>query len=393
MKKIAFILQVLTGGGAERTVANLSFELAKKYDVYIILFNGKKVSYPHNAKIIDLNLPLKESKAGKVLNVFKRAAAIKKIKKQYEFDCVVSFMFGANLVNVLSKSGEKVITSARNYLSSYGLTRYNILKERFISKHSDVIVAISEMVRFDLIEHFGIEKDKIITIYNPCDSERVKNKACEEPAEKLSDGKFRFINVGRTVKQKGQWHLLKAFSRFAEDKNDVELLILGSGQLEPDLKALSEKLGISDKVSFKGFVDNPFSFVARSDAFVLSSLHEGLGNVLLEALACDIPVISTDCLAGPREILAPESDYNISTDSVELAQYGILTKCPDNKGLNTSTDLDESDKYLAEAMQLLYENHELQQKYKTSAHKRIEAFDPQKISSQWFELFENLTGD
>ena len=83
MKKIAFILQSLTGGGAERTVANLSFALSEYYDVYIILFDGTKVGYPHKGTIIDLGIPSKESQFAKVVNVIKRVGKLKRIKQDY----------------------------------------------------------------------------------------------------------------------------------------------------------------------------------------------------------------------------------------------------------------------------------------------------------------------
>ena len=148
-KKIAFILQDLTGGGAERTVSNLSFKLSEYYDFYIIVFDGKNVSYPHNATILNVDAPAKDGFLNKVVNVFKRTKRVKEFKKQYQFDIVVGFMFSACIVNVLSKSKEKIVSSARNFMSAYGTSYSQIKKEQFIAKRSDAIVAISEMVRRD----------------------------------------------------------------------------------------------------------------------------------------------------------------------------------------------------------------------------------------------------
>ena len=389
MEKIAFILQDLTGGGAERTVANLSFELSNNYDFYIIVYNGKNVSYPHKAKIIDLKLPPKRTKIGKLFNIFKRVKAVKKIKKQYKFDYTISFMFGANIVNVLSKQKEKIITSARNYMSIYGLSYYKKCKERFADKRADKVVAISKMVKYDLINNFNIPDEKIVTIYNPCDIDRIKIAAGENTTFVFEKNKFYFVNIGRLVNQKGQWNLLKSFSILSNKFKNVELIILGTGPLENDLKKLTKELKIDTKVHFLGFVDNPFAYLAKSNVFVLSSLHEGLGNVILEALACELPIISTDCFAGPREILAPDSDISEKTSELLYADYGVLV--PEfSSSFEINSYIDSNQYKMAEAMEQLYTNKTMYLKYKKNSIKRIKDFDPKKIANDWVDLLKEL---
>ena len=385
MKKIAFIMQCLTGGGAERTVANLSLELSKSYDVYIILFDGKRVTYPHNATIIDIALPSKSGRFAKVINAIRRINAVRKIKKEYQFDSVVSFMFGANIVNVLSKRKEQVITSARNYLSVYGLSKIKLFRERFVARRSDRIVAISEMVKNDLVENFGLPEEKITTIYNPCEVEKVLSLAEKTPPLEFDRSCFYFITVGRLVHQKGQWNLLKSFKLLSEKCDDARLIVLGSGDLENKLRAMTRDLKIEDRVIFGGFADNPFSYVKRADVFVLTSLHEGLGNVILEAMACGKPVISADCFAGPREILAPNTDLKAKAKDVEKCQYGILVpELPSHE--DYSSDYSEEHSILMSAMYEIYTKQELRENYARLSLDRIEAFLPEKIASEWIAL-------
>lgn len=392
-KKIAFILQDLTGGGAERTVSNLSFKLSEFYDFYIIVFNGKNVSYPHNATILNIDVEAKDGILNKCVNVLRRVSRVKKLKREYHFDIVVGFMFSACIVNVLSRTNEKIISSARNYMSAYGTSVYQVQSERFIAKHSDYVVAISEMVRRDLIKNFGIDEKKTTTIYNPCDANRIREYAKQVPDYQFDKDKFYFINIGRLVRQKGQWDLIKAFSIVNKKHEKTRLLILGGfGNNEIKLKELAERMKVSDSVVFAGFKDNPFAYLGQSNVFVLSSLHEGLGNVILEALACRIPVISTDCFAGPREILAPNSVFSNKADGIEREEYGVLV--PEISSEEDYSDTIETNHaILADAMCEFVENDTLSSQYREKSDERVKDFDPDLIAKQWVCLFNKLLRD
>jgi glycosyltransferase involved in cell wall biosynthesis len=97
--------------------------------------------------------------------------------------------------------------------------------------------------------------------------------------------------------------LLEAFASVHERRPETRLIVAGDGSERAALVSLSERLGIRDVVSFPGYEDNPYAYMRQADAFALSSKHEGLPTVLIEALACGCPVVSTDCPSGPREIL------------------------------------------------------------------------------------------
>lgn len=385
MKKVAFIIQHLTNGGAERTISNLSMILDEKCELYLIVFDGKSVTYPYKGTLIDLELPPQHGKANKIVNVVRRIKTVRKLKKQYQFDCVISFMFGANIVNVLSGHVGEIITSVRNYMSMYGTGIYRRWRERFLARKSDLVVALSKMVEIDLNDTFGIESEKTVTIYNPCDTDRIKQLAQKECPFSFDSEYFYFITAGRMVHQKGQWHILKAFSEMKKRVQNIKLIILGSGQLENELKKLTQKLNIKDDVYFIGFVDNPYAYIFRSNCFVLPSLFEGLGNVILEAMACNVPVVSYDCLAGPRELISPETDPRVRANGVEICSCGVLVPLLDNTE-DWSTSLSADDEKLSAAMYELYSNPKLSADIVTNATNRLNEFTNEHIAYEWMNV-------
>jgi N-acetylgalactosamine-N,N'-diacetylbacillosaminyl-diphospho-undecaprenol 4-alpha-N-acetylgalactosaminyltransferase len=137
-------------------------------------------------------------------------------------------------------------------------------------------------------------------------------------------------------------------------------------------------MGMKDKVIFTGFDKNPFKYVSRSDCFVLSSDVEGFPNVLIEALACGKPVISTDCSSGPRELLAPATDlHHRAITDYEIGEYGILTPVGDVSAL-------------AAAMKKMYENAALRKQFSEKAAGRAEKFDVDEIKQYFHVAFTGL---
>ena len=166
------------------------------------------------------------------------------------------------------------------------------------------VVTVSEGVAEDIAAITGLPRDRFTTIYNPVilpDFDARMAEAAEHPW--LTDGGPPFIlGVGRLAPQKDFKSLLAAFA-IASRAGDLRLLLLGEGTSHASLMAHAEALGVADRVSMPGFRPNPLPFMRRAAALVLSSTFEGFGNVLVEALACGTPVVSTDCPHGPAEIL------------------------------------------------------------------------------------------
>ena len=144
------------------------------------------------------------------------------------------------------------------------------------------------------LKYFVFNKKKIKHIYNP-----YLNKINKKKFKKINY----IINIARLTKQKDHKTLLEAFHIFSRQNKKYKLLILGHGNLEYKLKHQCKKLGILDKVIFKGWVKNTDTYLKKSKIFVLSSVYEGLGNVLIDAINFNTPCISTNCPSGPGEIL------------------------------------------------------------------------------------------
>ncbi|MBK8174918.1 MAG: glycosyltransferase [Rhodospirillales bacterium] len=166
------------------------------------------------------------------------------------------------------------------------------------------IVAISDGVGDDLARITSLSRARITTIYNPIDVARAEAAAAAPVAEPwlAAGAPPMLLAVGRMTPQKDHATLLRAFARVIAAR-PARLVILGDGPERGTLDALARSLGIDGHVRLVGLVDNPFPYYRHAAVFVLSSAWEGFGNVLLEALACGCPVVSTDCPSGPAEIL------------------------------------------------------------------------------------------
>jgi glycosyltransferase involved in cell wall biosynthesis len=174
---------------------------------------------------------------------------------------------------------------------------------------ADAIVAVSDGVADDLAAHAGIPRQRIATIYNPVVGPDLLAKAQEQLDHPwFGPGQPPVIlSAGRLDPQKDFATLIRAFAQLRA-RRPARLVILGTANptrsaYAEELRALPGTLGVADDVSLPGFVANPLAFMARASVFVLSSRYEGLPGVLIQALACGCPVVSTDCPSGPREIL------------------------------------------------------------------------------------------
>ena len=166
-------------------------------------------------------------------------------------------------------------------------------------------MAVSDGVAESISSHLGLPEDRIVRIYNPVVSDRLHSQSVKFPDHPWfsSSGPPIVLAAGRLKPQKDIPSLIRAFSIIQRER-PLRLIILGEGEEREDLEQMTRSLGIEDRVSLPGWVPNPYSYMSRSALFVHSSRYEGLGNVLIEALACGCPCVSTNCPSGPSEILS-----------------------------------------------------------------------------------------
>lgn len=171
---------------------------------------------------------------------------------------------------------------------------------RMLFKKAHKALAVSHGVRRSCVQVFRFSEDKVVAIHNPVDFDRIDSSRDKT----LTTGPSipTVVNVSRLRKHKGHATLLLAFAKMRRNVQ-ARLVILGTGPMRRRLERLAKQLGIDGAVAFKGFVDDPFGLLRRSQAFVLSSTREGLPNSLIEAMACGLPCVSTRCCYGPEEII------------------------------------------------------------------------------------------
>ena len=296
------------GGGAERVMVILANEFCSRgvnVDLVLSKSIGPYLSDVHpSIRIVNLNskrlffsiVPLvkymREEKPKVMLTALNTAnviAIIARIISRVKFRLVVS---------------ERAVTSVA--IKDNPLMRAKLVPflMRMTYSKADAIVAVSIGVSDDLINKFKLPSKNIHVVYNPV----VTSQLIKLSNEKFDHEWFEneevpvILSIGRLTSQKNFTLLIKAFSLLLKSR-EARLIILGKGELQKELENLTIELNIWDKVSFPGFVKNPFMWMKNSSLFVLSSDYEGLPGTLIQAMACGTPVVSTDCPSGPKEIL------------------------------------------------------------------------------------------
>lgn len=171
-------------------------------------------------------------------------------------------------------------------------------------RHSTALVAVSQGVAEQSSRLFGIARERVTVIPNPVITSAVLEKAKEPITESwFGNGQCPVVlGIGRLCDQKDFATLVRACA-IVRQRHDIRLIILGEGEKRSELEKLAHALGLSDRAVFPGFVQNPYKFMRNARVVALSSVFEGFGNVLAEAMACGTAVVSTDCRFGPSEIL------------------------------------------------------------------------------------------
>jgi len=398
-KKILIIISSLKkGGGAEKVAYTLSrlFKSYLKLEPYFLTFYKYNFQYKVNNNFC-LNEKLSSSLFIKLFKLFFRAKKISEYSKNNNLKISVSFMEEANFPIILAKmlfnKNFKIIISIHQSPSVYGFF-YNFLIKLLYPK-ADKIISVSKEIEQILIKNYNIPKEKIKTIYNPHlinEYQKLANEPLEEKYKKIFRDSFIFINIGRLTEAKGQWFLIRAFKKASERYPNAKVIILGEGELRKELEDLIKKLNLQDKVFILGRQENVFKFLKNSDCFIFSSLWEGFGNVLVEALSVNLPVISTDCKTGPREILCPELDIEKEIRYPYYGKYGVLIKPLPREFIFKSLEeepLIKEEELLSELMIKMIEDENLRERY-SNGLKRAKDFDVEKIVREWEAVIKEL---
>jgi glycosyltransferase involved in cell wall biosynthesis len=337
MKRVCFVLPSLAGGGAERVAVQVLSALdAARWDRSMYLFKREGPYLGDLPDSVTLASATKDSRLGRLLE-------LRRFIRDTRPDLVVSFLsyftvlaaakaagVGARVVFVLGTPLSAFLSdgdyhwktpSHRALFSLFTRAGYNL---------ADAIATTSRGVSQDLMQHFGVRENAIKVVHNPIDVAALTNASAEplEPRDELEWNHPAIVSAGRLAEAKNYPLLIDAMALLRRRVPAARLFILGQGDQEPRLRQQIASLGLSDAVRLCGFQRNPWKYIARADVFALTSRYEGFGNVLIEAMACGVPVVVTSS-PGPLEIVRDNVDGVIvpehTASAVATALEALLT--------------------------------------------------------------------
>jgi glycosyltransferase involved in cell wall biosynthesis len=362
MTKIAIVLPNLRGGGAERLAIYLAhYWCSRGYAPEFVLMQEEGELLPLLApgiRVVSLNAHrIKWS----ILPLWRY---LKRTRPEVVWVGMWPLTSAAIMAWLLAGRPGKIVVTDHNQLSISCLRELEIspwfLKGlmRLTYPFASGVTAVSQGVGEDLCRLGGFRPGRVKVIYNPAATGVSPQRETAAVREQMWGAGFshHILTVGTLKVQKNHELLICAFARLPPDLK-AKLTILGDGDRRPRLEGLIRELGLEGRVALPGFAVDPYPWFRSADLFVLSSDWEGLGNVLIEALECGLPVVSTDCPSGPAEIL-------------EGGRYGRLVPVDDAPAL-------------AEAMLAgLTEPHD-----REAAIRRAKDFTVEKIGEEYLAYF------
>ncbi len=366
---------------AEKSAVTLGEALIERwYNVKYLTMYGSQDKYPITGEEFCLNENEDSGSIALSLRLFRRSMAISRFCAEDDIDTIISHRESCNIASILSKlfwNRAKIILSIRGSIDRKWPS-YRTLA-RFLYPSADRIVTIVSDQARNLVENYWIDQSLVTYVHNMIDFDDITTRSEEdlwEYNDLFSKGKYTFIHVGRLDIAKNQKMLIEAFDRFHSTFWNSQLVIVWDGllwrdgNLKEELFSQRERLSSKDDIHFLWYQSNPYRFMRRSNAFVLTSQWEGMPRVLLEALACELPIISTDCQTGPRDILMRRPTEIANLKWVFPWDFGLLVPVD-----NTNQ--------LVNAMETLYSDPKLQADFIHRSHERAREFSIRKITTQW----------
>ncbi|WP_339654727.1 glycosyltransferase [uncultured Maribacter sp.] len=326
--RIAILIYSLAGGGAERVISYLLPYLKNKgIEVHLVLMNNT-ISYDIPSDIPIHYIEQSQGDESGILKLLKLpglAYKYAKLLNKLEITHSFAMLTRPSYINILSRYFTsrkfKLVISERSHPSmQYGYGNLQSKINNFLIKllypKADTIICNSRGNGDDLIQNYNVNANKITIIHNPIDIDKINKVHKIESV--FNSEKFNLVTIGRMDAGKNHELLIRSI----EGIKNVHLYILGNGSLRSYLEDLVTDKKLQDNVTFLGFDNNPYKYLKAADLFVFGSNHEGFPNVLLEAMCCGLPILSTNCKSGPDEILELKTPTN---NDIMVTDYGILT--------------------------------------------------------------------
>lgn len=379
MKKILFIGDNWFGdlGGRKKIVLALMNFLSKEYDIYLLTIDTKikKESIKDFKKDLEENIKIFPYFFLRNLIFYFKLFILFGIRIfQINPDLIICFGGGPHSNATFYYISKIFSPKSKIIFIEQGNTRYLFNKQNFIVKfltkisfkNVDKIVAASEGVSQDIKNLFNLKNEKTTFVYNFIDIEKIQVLSNEEIDEEIFKNKLKpiILAVNRLdLHQKDIITLLKAFSLVVQNL-DAYLVIVGEGPDRLKIETEIKELCLESNVFLLGHKNNPYKYMKNSDVFVLSSFHEGMPIVLIEAIACDLPVIATDCDFGPREII--KDGYN-----------GFLVPVGNPQ-------------IMSEKILIILKNKEIREKFIKNAKANLDTFSIDSSLSKYKKIIEKI---
>ncbi len=354
------MISSLQAGGAERVLSTMAnFWARKNWMISIVTFDemSRHPFYNLDSRIELFPLALFHNSSNILSGVGHNCGRVRKLRQtiqENDPDAIISFIDKTNVLVLLATLGMPipVVVSERTDPRQYSFGRiWNALRLLAYLKAKSVVVQTQRAK-----EYFPRTlRSRIVVIPNP-----VTPLLEVEESSQFSFQKPFIATIGRLVEEKGLDLLLHAFARLANSFPHWTLNVFGEGPLRINLEALRDKLGLSERIRFHGLIRNPYEVLNQADLFVLSSRTEGFPNSMLDAMACGLPVIATDCPSGPREIIHDGED-------------GLLVPTEDKEQLSM-------------AMQRLMGNEADRRRLGNNARKISQRYTLERIMNLWEEV-------
>lgn len=340
---VIFLINSLCNGGAERVVANMANEFSKENEVYIITLYNEK-TYKLDSKINIISLYNKKlSKLEKIYKipfiVNKVNRIIKDIEKSNTIKLITSHLIYSNLISKLSKYKNSTINVIHVSYKVYDTKFHYFFKKglQFLYNNTP-IVTVSKGCENELLSMYNIKPQYIDTIYNPLNIDEIKRLS----EEKCDINEPFILFTGRLDKPKRPELLIDIFYK-GEFYKKYKLCMLGVGPYEELLKDKVREYEIDDRVIFEGWQTNVFRYMKNAKLFVNSSKNEAFPMTIIEALACNCPVVSFDIDYGPNEILVNDLRGYLAEDGNINSMIDVMSKALNDYPKNLISYIEEFD--------------------------------------------------
>ena len=370
--RIHFFIADLRGGGAERAVVEVMNHINRDDFMLTLIVLKKNGTYLRD---LDSEIPVielldKKPFSGKLYILRRLIGHINRTKPDVIIGFttpIVRFMLSAKL---FCSTQTRYVAVEQNNVSLNIIQSYrpgiNTLMQwftRLLYNTADKIATVSEGIKERIINDYKIDPQKCLTIYNPVNISRVQQLASQLAKKKLIDDKVYLVAVGRLVPQKGYEDMIEAI-RLVNRETPCKLLILGEGPLRKTLEEKVFSLGLTDTVLMPGFVEKPWPYLSAATLFLSTSHWEGFSLAHIEAMACGVPLVLTNCDYGPKELV-------LSQEIGTLVSVGDISQ-------------------IADRIKELLLDERKRKRIASNARQYVNKFDSLVIAQQYEKMIENI---